>query len=112
VTTNQDRQLDALGDPTRRAVLKLLRDGPMPVTAIAKKFPISRPAISQHLRVLKDAGLVTDTAVATQRLYQINPDAFVSLRAYFDDFWTVALSDFKKRADARQTRATKRRRGA
>jgi DNA-binding transcriptional ArsR family regulator len=112
VTTNQDRQLDALGDPTRRAVLKLLRGGPMPVAAIAKKFPISRPAISQHLRVLKDAGLVTDTAVATQRLYQINPDAFVSLRAYFDDFWSVALSDFKKRADARQTKATKRRRGA
>ena len=81
----------------------------MPVAAIAKKFPISRPAISQHLRVLKDAGLVTDTAVATQRLYQINPDAFVSLRAYFDDFWTVALSEFKKRADARQTT---RRKGA
>jgi DNA-binding transcriptional ArsR family regulator len=112
VTTNQDRQLDALGDPTRRAVLKLLRDGPMPVTAIANQFPISRPAISQHLRVLKDAGLVTDTAVATQRLYQINPDAFVSLRAYFDDFWSVALSDFKKRADARQTKPAKRRRGA
>jgi DNA-binding transcriptional ArsR family regulator len=84
----------------------------MPVAAIAKKFPISRPAISQHLRVLKDAGLVTDTAVATQRLYQINPDAFVSLRAYFDDFWSVALSEFKKRADARQTKDAKRRRGA
>ena len=84
----------------------------MPVAAIAKKFPISRPAISQHLRVLKDAGLVTDTAVATQRLYQINPDAFVSLRAYFDDFWSVALSEFKKRADARQNKDTKRRRGA
>jgi DNA-binding transcriptional ArsR family regulator len=110
--TNQDRQLDALGDPTRRAVLKLLRGGPMPVAAIAKKFPISRPAISQHLRVLKDAGLVSDTAVATQRLYEINPDALVSLRAYFDDFWTVGLSEFKKRADARQTKDTKRRRGA
>ena len=109
MTTNQERQLDALGDPTRRAVLKLLRDGPMPVAAIAEKFPISRPAISQHLRVLKDAGLVTDTAVTTRRLYQINPDAFVSLRAYFDDFWTAALSEFKKRADARQS---KRRRGA
>jgi len=84
----------------------------MPVSEIANEFPISRPAISQHLRVLKDAGLVTDTAVATRRLYQINPDAFVSLRAYFDDFWNVALSEFKKRADARQTKATKRRRGA
>jgi len=84
----------------------------MPVSEIANEFPISRPAISQHLRVLKDAGLVTDTAVATRRLYQINPDAFVSLRAYFDDFWNVALSEFKKRADARHTKDTKRRRGA
>jgi DNA-binding transcriptional ArsR family regulator len=107
VTTNQERQLDALGDPTRRAVLKLLRNGPMPVTDIAERFPISRPAISQHLRVLKDAGLVTDTAVATRRLYQINPDAFVSLRAYFDDFWTAALEGFKERAEKR--RAPRRR---
>jgi DNA-binding transcriptional ArsR family regulator len=107
VNTNQERQLDALGDPTRRAVLRLLRNGPMPVTAIAERFPISRPAISQHLRVLKDAGLVTDTAVATRRLYEINPDAFVSLRAYFDDFWTSALGRFKERAEKR--RATRRR---
>jgi len=107
VTTNQERQLDALGDPTRRAVLKLLRNGPMPVTDIARRFPISRPAISQHLRVLKDAGLVTDTAVATRRLYQINPDAFVSLRAYFYDFWTAALEGFKERAEKRH--ATRRR---
>ena len=107
--TNQDRQLDAFGDPTRRAVLKLLRRGPMSVAAIANEFPISRPAISQHLRVLKDAGLVTSTAVATQRLYQINPDGFVSLRSYFDDFWSVALGQFKERAEARRS---KRRRSA
>jgi len=75
----------------------------MPVTDIAKRFQISRPAISQHLRVLKDAGLVTDTAVATRRLYEINPDAFVSLRAYFDDFWTAALAGFKERAEKRRT---------
>ena len=75
----------------------------MPVTDIARRFPISRPAISQHLRVLKDAGLVTDTAVATRRLYQINPDAFVSLRAYFDDFWTAALEGFKERTEKRRT---------
>jgi DNA-binding transcriptional ArsR family regulator len=109
VNTDQDHQLQALGDPTRRAVLRLLRDGPLPVTEIARKFPISRPAISQHLRVLKDAGLVTDSAVATRRLYELNPDAFVSLRAYFDDFWTAAMGEFKKRAEARRA---KRRRSA
>jgi DNA-binding transcriptional ArsR family regulator len=109
VATDQERQLDALGDPTRRAVLKLLRAGPMPVAEIARQFPISRPAISQHLRVLKDAGLVTDSPVATRRLYQLNPNAFVSLRAYFDDFWSVALGEFKKRVDARRS---KRRRSA
>lgn len=99
--------LDALGEPTRRAVLSLLRNGPMSVSAIAREFPVSRPAISQHLRVLKDAGLVTDSAVATRRLYQLNPDAFVTLRTYFEDFWTAALGDFKKRAESR--RATRRR---
>lgn len=109
MNTDQERQLDALGDPTRRAVVKLLRDGPLPVSEIARAFPISRPAISQHLRVLKDAGLVTDSAVATRRIYQLNPDAFVSLRAYFDDFWSATLQDFKKRAEARRS---KRRRSA
>jgi DNA-binding transcriptional ArsR family regulator len=109
VSTNQERQLDALGDPTRRAVLKILRNGPRAVAEIADEFPISRPAISQHLRILKDAGLVTDTAVATRRLYQINADAFVSLRAYFDDFWSTALGEFKQRAE---TRRSKRRRSA
>ena len=107
--TNQDRQLNALGDPTRRAVLHLLRDGPMPVAEIAREFPISRPAISQHLRVLKDAGLVSASPVATRRLYELNPDAFVSLRAYFDEFWSVALGEFKKHAEARRA---KRRRTA
>ena len=104
MTTYQDRQLDALGDPTRRAVLKLLRGGPMPVGAIAGRFPISRPAISQHLRILKDAGLVTDTAVATQRLYQLNPEAFQSLRAWLDDFWDVALGEFKQRVESRRAK--------
>jgi len=104
VSTNPDRQLDALGDPTRRAVLKLLRNGPLSVAEIARQFPVSRPAISQHLRVLKDAGLVTASAVATRRLYELSPDAFVSLRAYFDDFWSAALGEFKKRADARRAK--------
>ena len=109
MSTDQDRQLEALGDSTRRAVLQLLRGGPLPVAEIARQFPISRPAISQHLRVLKDAGLVTDSAVATRRLYELNPDAFISLRAYFDEFWSSALGEFKKRAESRRG---KRRRSA
>jgi DNA-binding transcriptional ArsR family regulator len=81
----------------------------MPVAKIAREFPISRPAISQHLRVLKDAGLVTDSTVGTRRLYELNPEAFESLRAYFDSFWTAALGEFKTRAE---TRRAKRRRSA
>ena len=67
----------------------------MSVGAIADNFDISRPAISQHLRILKDASLVTDTPVATQRLYEINPEAFQSLREWLDDFWSGALDNFK-----------------
>jgi DNA-binding transcriptional ArsR family regulator len=99
VTTYHDRQLDALGDPTRRAVLAVLRGGSLPVGEIARQFAISRPAISQHLRILSDAQLVTHAADGTRRLYQINPAAFVSLRAYFDDFWTVALEAFARKAE-------------
>ena len=69
----------------------------MPVAAIAKKFPISRPAISQHLRVLKDAGLVIDRAEGTKRIYELNPAAFASLREYFDELWGVALQAFADR---------------
>ena len=102
MNTDQERRLDALGDGTRRAVLQLLRRGPLSVGAIARELPVSRPAISQHLRVLKDAGLVTDSAVATRRIYQLNPEAFVSLRGYFDDFWSAALENLKARAEARR----------
>ena len=90
-------------------MLRVLRNGPLAVAEIAGKFDVSRPAISQHLRILKDAGLVTDSAVGTRRFYELNPDAFVSLRAYLDDFWTAALGEFKKRAEAR---SRKRRRSA
>jgi DNA-binding transcriptional ArsR family regulator len=104
VATNQEVVLNALGDPTRRAVLRLLRKGPLPVGAIAQAFPISRPAISQHLKILKDAGLVTDSAVATRRLYELNPEAFHSLRAYFDEFWSAALGESTRRAYAPRPR--------
>lgn len=99
MTTYRDTQLDALGDPTRRAILARLRKGPAPVGKLAKGFKVSRPAISQHLRVLKEANLVTDRAVGTRRLYELNPTAFASLREYFDEFWGVALIAFKKRVE-------------
>ena len=98
----QERQLDALGDPTRRAILERLLSGPLPVGELARDFSVSRPAISQHLRVLKHARLVTDRAAGTRRVYALNPDAFDSLRDYFDHFWTRALASFKSRAERRK----------
>jgi len=71
------------------------------VGKLASAFPVSRPAISQHLRVLKDANLVTDRADGTRRVYELNPEAFASLREYFDEFWGVALIAFKKRVENR-----------
>jgi DNA-binding transcriptional ArsR family regulator len=96
---NQDVRLDALGDPTRRSILTRLRKRPMSVARIAKGYRISRPAISQHLRVLKDAGLVIDHAEGTRRVYELNPAAFASLREYFDEFWGVALQSFANRVE-------------
>lgn len=99
-----DQKLDALGDATRRGVLRLLRNGPRSVSELAEHFPVSRPAISQHLRILSDAGFVDATPEGTRRLYAVRPEAFVSLRAYFDDFWTAALHNFKHRAESRARR--------
>lgn len=97
--TYHHAQLDALGDATRRAILASLINGPKPVGEIAKKFPISRPAISQHLRVLKDAKLVTDEPSGNRRLYQLNPDGFETLREFCDHFWTQALLAFKAKVE-------------
>ena len=97
-------QLDALGDATRRAILERLIDGPLAVGELASEFPVSRPAISQHLRVLKRANLVTDRAAGTRRLYAVNPAAMESLRQYFDRFWTQALTAFKQRVETRPPR--------
>ena len=99
MNTYQDAQFEALGYATRRAILARLADGPLPVGEIARDFPMSRPAISQHLRVLKRAGLVTDSAAGTRRLYAVNPDAIDSLRKYFDVFWARALAAFKKKVE-------------
>lgn len=92
-------QLDALGDPTRRAILDRLLGGPMPVGQLASDFPISRPAISQHLKILKDANLVIDRSQGTRRVYQINAAGFEALREYFDRFWNQALNAFKEKVE-------------
>jgi len=95
----QETQLDALGDATRRGILARLIDGPMAVGELAREFPVSRPAISQHLRVLKQANLVVDRAAGNRRLYQLNPEGFESLREYFEQFWGQALSAFKREVE-------------
>ena len=94
-----ERQLDALGDATRRAILVRLAARPLPVGELSAHFPMSRPAISQHLRILKDARLVTHTAVGARRVYAIDPEGFNQLRRYFDQFWGSALSSFKSRVE-------------
>ena len=99
MNTYQHAQLDALGDGTRRAILARLLKGPLAVGELARDFPVSRPAISQHLRILRHANLVVDRAEGTRRLYALNPEAFDSLREYFDQFWTQALSAFKKKVE-------------
>ena len=96
-----DAQLTALGDATRRAILERLLDGPLAVGELAREFPVSRPAISQHLRVLKRAHLVKDEAAGNRRLYAVNPAGIDGLRRYFDQFWNHALAAFKKAAEAR-----------
>ena len=87
--------LDALGDPTRRAIFEALAAGPRPVGEIASELPVSRPAVSQHLKVLKEAGLVKDRRNGTRRLYQLDPTGIEGLRAYFEAFWTQALAAYK-----------------
>jgi DNA-binding transcriptional ArsR family regulator len=87
--------LEALGDATRREIMDRLRGGPRSVGEIAVGLPISRPAVSQHLRVLKEAGLVTERRDGTRRIYRIEPKAVADLRAYFDSFWEQALAGFR-----------------
>jgi DNA-binding transcriptional ArsR family regulator len=91
--------MTALGDPTRQAILERLAKGPVPVGELAAGLPVTRPAVSQHLKVLKDAGLVTDRKVGTRRLYQVDPQALADLRAYFDAFWDQALAGFRDAAE-------------
>jgi DNA-binding transcriptional ArsR family regulator len=94
-----DHALAALADSTRRRVFERLKDGPFPVSEIAQGLPVSRPAVSQHLKVLKEAGLVADRAEGTRRIYYIDPKGLGPLRAWLDQFWDQALAAFSAEAE-------------
>ncbi len=89
------KALASLGDPTRRRVFEKLRAGPLSVGALARDLPVSRPAVSQHLKVLKEAGLVDDRPEGTRRVYYIDPRGLGVLRAWLDQFWDQALAAFQ-----------------
>jgi DNA-binding transcriptional ArsR family regulator len=101
VETNQ-QELDgvgALGDPTRRAIFERLAERPRAVGELARELPVTRPAVSQHLKVLKAAGLVVDRRDGNRRIYRLDPDGLEAVRAYFDRFWNQALAAFKEAAE-------------
>lgn len=88
--------LDALADSTRMAIFQKLCNGPIAVNELARTLPVTRPAVSQHLKVLKDAGLVTDIKDGTRRLYQLDPEGVARLRVHFDQMWTRALGAYQQ----------------
>ena len=100
--------LAALADPTRREIFERLARGPRAVGDLAKDLPVSRPAVSQHLKQLKEAGLVTDRAEGTRRVYQIDPAGLGALRQWVDRFWDDALAAFKEEADKDHAEPEKR----
>ena len=95
------KALNCLGDPTRRQVFERLRAGPLSVGEIAKGVPVSRPAVSQHLALLREAGLVIDRPVGTKRVYYIDPRGLGAVRAWFDQFWDQALASFQVEVERR-----------
>lgn len=103
--------MDALGDPTRRAIFERLREGPSRVGELARGLPVTRPAVSQHLRVLREAGLVRDERVGTSRIYRLDPHGLDALRRYLDAFWTEALEQFREAAERDETAERERGRG-
>ena len=104
-----DSALAALADPTRRLVFEKLRSGPKAVGVIARGMPVSRPAVSQHLKVLKEAGLVTDQPEGTSRVYYIDPDGLGALRSWLDQFWDQALARFQAEVEKSSARKDERR---
>jgi DNA-binding transcriptional ArsR family regulator len=99
VVTDRYAGWTALGDPTRRAIFERLADRPRAVGELARELPVSRPAVSQHLKVLKDAGLVVDRPAGSRRIYQLNPEGLGELRAQLDRYWTRALAAYKQAAE-------------
>ena len=94
------QQIQALGEPTRFAIFERLERGPLAVVQIAKGLPVSRPAVSQHLKVLKTVGLIRDQKAGNRRLYRIDPEGVAGLRDYFQQFWGDALAAFKQAVEA------------
>ena len=94
--TNQGAVLEALADATRRSIFELLADGPLSVVDITAAVPISRPAVSQHLKVLKNAQLVTVRPAGTRRIYSLDPQGLTAVREYFDRFWTSSLAAYAR----------------
>jgi DNA-binding transcriptional ArsR family regulator len=94
-TVSTDALFDALGDGTRRAILEQLRGGPLPVVEITRRLPVGRPAVSQHLKVLKAVGLVTAQQDGTRRRYRIEPAGITAVRAWLDGLWDQALDAYK-----------------
>jgi DNA-binding transcriptional ArsR family regulator len=105
VVTYQSDGWTALADPTRRAIFERLADGPRAVGELASELPVSRPAVSQHLKVLKEARLVVDQPLGTRRIYQVDPDGLALLRGYLDHFWDQALAAYKTSVE-KQTKET------
>lgn len=98
-----DAGLGLLGGPSRRAIFEMLAQRPSSVQELADQLPISRPAVSQHLRVLRDGGLVVSSAEGTRRIYRVNPEGVTALRSWLDGVWSDALTDFQKIAEAGAT---------
>lgn len=101
--------LHALADPTRRTILESLRSGPRAVSEIASDLPVSRPAVSQHLRVLREAGLVSETPVGTKRIYEADPEGLEELRKYLEETWGEALESFRVSAKERKSKSRRKR---
>ena len=97
--TNHEAALTALADPMRRAIFERLARSPVAVGELAREFPITRPAVSQHLKVLKTAGLVTDRAAGTRRVYAVEPAGLAAVRQYFENFWLQSLAAFQTAAN-------------
>jgi DNA-binding transcriptional ArsR family regulator len=106
VTTYQLEGFAALGDPTRRAIFERLGARPSAVGELAGELPVSRPAVSQHLKVLKHAGLVSDVQIGTRRIYRLDPDGVGAMRAYLDQFWNQSLAAFKAAVERQDEEVT------